>query len=183
LPTASFDVTSPQARFRVLVNDEEQYSLWPADLNVPGGWTDTGVRASKQECDRYLESVWTDQRPRSLRAALDDLPPRGTADAPPPDDLTRRLATWQPVEVGGPDRTPAGVRARLEEAGTLFVRFSRTRGGTDLAVRLDPAASDVRWTEATAHVEGTLILNGHRVRCVADLDLTTLRGTGRLVGE
>lgn len=69
--TVSFDFDSSEARFKVLINDEEQYSLWPADLPVPGGWTETGVCASKEECDAYLEETWTDMRPKSLRLALD----------------------------------------------------------------------------------------------------------------
>jgi MbtH protein len=69
--TVSFDFDSPEARFKVLINHEEQYSLWPADLDVPGGWTETGVCASKEECDKYLEATWTDMRPKSLRIALD----------------------------------------------------------------------------------------------------------------
>ncbi len=69
--TTSFDFDSAEARFKVLINDEEQYSLWPADLPVPGGWAETGVCASKEECDSYLEETWTDMRPKSLRIALD----------------------------------------------------------------------------------------------------------------
>jgi MbtH protein len=71
LRTVSFDFESSEARFKVLINHEEQYSLWPADLEVPGGWSETGVCASKQECDKYLEETWTDMRPKSLRIALD----------------------------------------------------------------------------------------------------------------
>jgi MbtH protein len=71
LRTTSFDFESPEAKFRVLINHEEQYSLWPADLPVPGGWSETGVCAAKDECDKYLEETWTDMRPKSLRIALD----------------------------------------------------------------------------------------------------------------
>ncbi len=53
--------------FRVLVNEEEQYSLWPDYKSIPGGWRDTGVSGSKQTCLQHIESVWTDMRPRSLR--------------------------------------------------------------------------------------------------------------------
>jgi MbtH protein len=69
--TTSFDFESSEARFKVLINHEEQYSLWPADLPVPGGWSETGVCAAKEECDTYLEETWTDMRPKSLRIALD----------------------------------------------------------------------------------------------------------------
>lgn len=53
--------------FRVLVNEEEQYSLWPDYKSIPGGWRDTGVSGSKQTCLQHIEMVWTDMRPRSLR--------------------------------------------------------------------------------------------------------------------
>ncbi|NUR62194.1 MAG: MbtH family NRPS accessory protein [Catenulispora sp.] len=69
--TTTFDFESPEARFKVLINHEEQYSLWPADTPVPGGWNETGVLASKAECDQYIEENWTDMRPKSLRIALD----------------------------------------------------------------------------------------------------------------
>lgn len=68
--TTSFDFENPEAVFKVLVNHEEQYSLWPADLPVPGGWTETGTQGSKAECDEYVRQVWTDMRPKSLREAM-----------------------------------------------------------------------------------------------------------------
>jgi MbtH protein len=69
--TTTFDFDAPDARFKILVNDEEQYSFWPADPPVPGGWRETGVCGPKQECDEYLERTWTDLRPKSVRIALD----------------------------------------------------------------------------------------------------------------
>lgn len=56
--------------FVVVVNDEEQHSIWPVDLEVPAGWTATGFRGSKEECVAHIDVVWTDIRPRSLRQAL-----------------------------------------------------------------------------------------------------------------
>ncbi|EIJ47611.1 MbtH-like protein [Herbaspirillum sp. GW103] len=53
--------------FRVLVNEEEQYCLWPDYKSIPGGWRDAGVSGSKQVCLQHIETVWTDMRPRSLR--------------------------------------------------------------------------------------------------------------------
>ncbi|GAA3034181.1 MbtH family protein [Actinokineospora globicatena] len=54
----------------VVVNDEEQYSIWPADRRPPAGWTAPGARGSKQECLDHIAEVWTDMRPRSLREAM-----------------------------------------------------------------------------------------------------------------
>lgn len=55
-------------RYQVLRNDEEQYSLWPADLAIPAGWHAVGKEGTKQECTDYVDEVWTDMRPRSLRS-------------------------------------------------------------------------------------------------------------------
>lgn len=102
------------------------------------------------------------------------------------DELTQRLSADQPVEVGGPKPTLEELRNRIEDIGTVFVKFTETRGGTDLGVRIDRAACDLDGADfakgsGTVHVEGALILNDDPVRCVADIDLATLKGTGRLV--
>jgi uncharacterized protein YbdZ (MbtH family) len=59
-----------QAEFLVVVNHEEQYSLWPAFKDIPAGWTATGTRGSRQTCLDWIEQVWTDMRPKSLREAM-----------------------------------------------------------------------------------------------------------------
>lgn len=59
------------ARYVVLRNDEEQYSLWLAGLDVPAGWDPVGKEGSKEECSAYVDEVWTDMRPRSLREQMD----------------------------------------------------------------------------------------------------------------
>jgi MbtH protein len=56
--------------FVVLVNDEEQYSLWPAFADVPNGWHVVFGENDRASCLDYVERVWTDMRPRSLRAAM-----------------------------------------------------------------------------------------------------------------
>lgn len=56
--------------FIVVVNQEEQYSIWPQELPLPTGWSATGKPGSKAECLEYIEQVWTDMRPRSLREFL-----------------------------------------------------------------------------------------------------------------
>lgn len=76
----SADDTEDTTTYRVLVNDEEQYSLWLADRESPPGWRDTGRRGSKAECLAYVREVWTDMRPASLRRAMDrGAPGAGTA--------------------------------------------------------------------------------------------------------
>ncbi|SCG71161.1 MbtH protein [Micromonospora halophytica] len=55
-------------RYAVLVNHEEQYSLWPESAELPPGWRDVGVHGTKEECLAHIDRVWTDMRPLSLRA-------------------------------------------------------------------------------------------------------------------
>jgi MbtH protein len=57
----------PEGIFFVLVNDEDQYSLWPSDLDVPAGWKAVNGPAGRQESLDYVEANWTDLRPRSAR--------------------------------------------------------------------------------------------------------------------
>jgi MbtH protein len=55
----------------VVLNDEEQYSIWPADRDLPLGWRGDGVSGSKAECLDYIGEVWTDMRPLSLRRSVE----------------------------------------------------------------------------------------------------------------
>lgn len=54
-------------RYAVVVNDEEQYSLWPDDRPLPHGWHREGTVGSEQQCLAHIEQVWTDMRPAALR--------------------------------------------------------------------------------------------------------------------
>jgi MbtH protein len=53
------------------MNHEEQYSIWPVDRDLPLGWNEAGKSGTKQECLSYIEEVWTDMRPLSLRKQMD----------------------------------------------------------------------------------------------------------------
>jgi len=64
----SFD--NENARFLVVINHEQQYSIWPDYKDVPQGWRSAGKQGSKEECLAHIESVWTDMRPLSLRQAM-----------------------------------------------------------------------------------------------------------------
>ena len=60
----------PDMIFAVVVNHEEQYSIWPVDRGMPRGWKKIGKTGSKQECLDEIERIWTDMRPLSLRKAM-----------------------------------------------------------------------------------------------------------------
>ena len=56
-------------QYAVVRNDEDQYSIWPADRQAPDGWQQAGPTGSQDECLDHIRRVWTDMRPRSLRVA------------------------------------------------------------------------------------------------------------------
>lgn len=60
-----------EGRFLVLVNEEGQHSLWPSFAEVPGGWTTVLEENSRDVCLDYIETHWTDLRPRSLARSMD----------------------------------------------------------------------------------------------------------------
>jgi MbtH protein len=66
-----FDDDDDTTIYNVVVNHEEQYSIWPADRENPLGWKSVGKHGNKQECLAYIEEVWTDMRPLSLRRKMD----------------------------------------------------------------------------------------------------------------
>ena len=62
--------SSSEPQFHVVVNDEEQYSIWESGRPPPQGWRQTGPVGTRAECLAFIESVWTDLRPASLRRAM-----------------------------------------------------------------------------------------------------------------
>jgi len=68
----SEDESQDTSIYIAVVNHEEQYSIWPADRELPPGWRDAGKRGLKSECLDYIEAVWTDMRPLSLRKAMEE---------------------------------------------------------------------------------------------------------------
>lgn len=67
----AWDEQDDTTTYKVVVNDEEQYSIWAADRDNPAGWRDAGKSGPKAECLAFIEEVWTDMRPLSLRKAME----------------------------------------------------------------------------------------------------------------
>jgi hypothetical protein len=105
------------------------------------------------------------------------------------NELVERLAGGShAVVVGGPSPQVADLQERINQIGYVFIKFPNTRGGTDLGVRIDSAATDTSHADflhatGMVHLEGTLTLDFIPVRCVADIDLASLAGTGHLIIE
>lgn len=182
--------------YKVLVNHEEQYSLWPSERENPLGWRDAGKTGSKDECLAYVKEVWTDMRPLSLRKQMEEAarrppsePPSDSSNpetTPPVVTLVERLSSGDHhVEV---HTQPGGNIQSFKESldsGYVQIKFTETMGGTLLRFRVDRDALDLSQADfdrqsGKVHVEGDLMLDYTNVRCIADIDLEKLRGRGHL---
>ena len=65
------DADDDKTIYTVVVNHEEQYSIWAADRDIPAGWRDAGKQGTKAECLAHIKEVWTDMRPLSLRKKME----------------------------------------------------------------------------------------------------------------
>ena len=186
----------PDQRYKVVVNDEEQYSIWAEDKELPAGWQAEGLVGSKEACLDHIEKVWTDMRPKSLREQLASGDLESDVLPPPPDDepdtsLVERLSEGShPVVVAGVgDRSEAEAGERFRQRldrGHASVLFTGTQGGTELGLRFDPGSIDRSGCDFAGRsgelaLTGELNLDGVDVRCEVDISLAELAGTGRLV--
>jgi uncharacterized protein YbdZ (MbtH family) len=185
-----------QMIYQVVMNHEEQYSIWPSTRDLPAGWNAAGPTGKKVECLEHIKQVWTDMRPLSLRkrmdAAQDAAETVGTTAGSEPDeegqadDLVDRLAKGRhPIEVTLRPEKTIDALVKCIERNYVHIRFTGTRGGTELGVPLDRDRCDLAATsgerKGTVHFEGELSLNFRKVRCISDVDLETLTGQGHLV--
>jgi uncharacterized protein YbdZ (MbtH family) len=175
-----------EAEFRVVINHEGQYSLWPTYRERPRGWEDAGCRGTRDQCLDFIEREWRDMRPRSLIAQLesvvDGAQPADEACVMPP--LVERLQRTQRVELARL-HTIAELAEQIER-GFVFVRFVETQGGTELGFELDRAASDLSGVDWEARrgqlkLSGTLTLDFEPVRVCARINLASADGEGELV--
>jgi MbtH protein len=73
------DEEDDRTLYKVVVNHEEQYSIWFADRDPPAGWREVGKQGPKAECLAYIKEVWTDMRPLSLRKAMAEAEAKGSS--------------------------------------------------------------------------------------------------------
>lgn len=67
----AWDDEEDNSLYQVVINDEQQYSIWPDYREIPGGWRIVGKSGNKQDCLSYIKEVWTDMRPLSLRMLME----------------------------------------------------------------------------------------------------------------
>jgi len=186
--------TADDLTYQVVMNHEEQYSIWPVHAEIPAGWKAVELEGSKDECLAHIEKLWTDIRPLSLRACITELasaePPEladelaGIAFDEPTPNTVDQLCTvaHQPVTISCRPATREAFRDAVSR-GFVHVRFLTT--GTELGIRLLPDSrledsADFTPTEGKIVLRGQLTLDFVPLRFSGSIQLTTLEGTGRL---
>ena len=180
--------------YKVVVNDEEQYSIWPEYKENPLGWRDAGKVGPKAECLAYIKEVWTDMRPLSLRKKMEEMDKNPAPPSALPDpnrikekSLVDRLCEgMHPVEASLHSEKTVKLLQEALERNYMHIKFTKTKGGTELGVNLDRdycdfSKADFENGTGSVHVEGSLTLDYVKVRCIADIELGTLEGQGHLV--
>jgi uncharacterized protein YbdZ (MbtH family) len=189
-----------EEQYRVVVNAERQYSIWPVYKENPLGWEDEGMKGSKTSCLEHIDKVWTDMRPLSLQKFMAQNAPKGTPKkieipkapedgkdyfhAPQPaNDLVKRLMKEQPVELIR--YKDADKLKKAAENGYVLVKFTGTQGGTELGanVKNDDPKCQVTFNEQekTATIHGRLKLDFTPVHLIATINLDTFQGQGHLM--
>jgi uncharacterized protein YbdZ (MbtH family) len=180
--------------YKVVVNHEEQYAIWLDHKEVPKGWKYAGKTGLKADCLAFIKEVWTDMRPLSLRKKMEEMALNPPPEPAPIDPNTPREKTLverlceesHSVEVGlRPEKNPKLFKEAIDR-GYVHIRFTDTKGGTEVGVRLDGdtsdfSAADFENGKGHAHVEGSLTLDYVKVKCIADIDLSTLAGKGSMM--
>lgn len=171
--------------YYVVVNHEEQYSIW-ADAEPPAGWRVVTGPRTRDECLTHIEATWTDMRPLSARR-----PPPSTAPGEPEElgpSLVEVLTAREhamALELLDPDLTEptARLRERLRH-GSIHVSLPDSSPGTLLAVELGEHAcrelvSGLDDGRTTLELEGRIVLDGVPLTTRARIDVSTLRGHAR----
>ena len=187
----SYSEDEDKTIYKVVVNHEEQYSIWPEHRENPPGWNDVGKVGPKAECLAYIKEVWTDMRPLSLRKKMEEMaqnpPPPAPADSTPRGpSLVDRLSIGDHKIVVSqrPEPTVKALKDAID-SGYVRVKFTETQGGTELGFKVDKDASDLAAADFEAgtgkvRIVGGLTLDYTKVRCIANIDLQTLAGEGHL---
>lgn len=183
--------------YKVVVNHEKQYSIWPVDRDNAPGWHDAGKSGLKEDCLLYIKETWTEMSPLSLRTRMKEarLGSRQYQSQESQDkacqpterhDLLKRLLNdVHPVELSlRPQKTTQAFKENIER-GLVHIKFTKTQGGTELGVKLDSdsshySTSDLSKEHGSVRLEGKLTLDNVDCSCSADIEIDTLTGTARL---
>jgi len=181
--------------YYVVINEEEQHSIWPENLSIPKGWKSLGFKGNKETCLAHIKEVWKDMRPLSLRnkmrthqqeiqkqkVLIDHSSPQTDYINPTVEFLTKgkHPVTTLPTNKSLKELEDALLR------DYVHIHFTDTKGGTCLGIKVNKSKTNYHQEDfingkGVLHIEGTLKLDYVPLHCIADIDLSSLKGTGYL---
>lgn len=183
-------------QYIVVMNGEEQYSIWPSYKTIPSGWNDVGYRGPKNLCLDYIKEIWQDMRPLSLRKKMEERQKKWeenkksllqvpTIDSSQNSQTVSFLTQGEhPVSCRSIYQTCQALRKALSDS-YFHLLFTDTKGETCLSLAVDASKTKLQQADfetGTGYIEvsGTLVLDFVKLRCSAILFLETLTGTGSL---
>lgn len=185
-----------QEHYTVVINAEEQYSIWPTFKKVPAGWKEVGFQGLKDSCLAYIQEIWKDMRPLSLRKKIAERKgeweeqKRKLLQSPAQKPAQSALVTFlsqgvHPITTGPTNKNCRELKESLDRRH-VHLTFQDTQGTTCIGIKLDIEKSvynpeDLDREQGNLHIEGTLVLDFVPVRCVVDLQLPSLDGNGFLI--
>lgn len=178
---------------KIVVNEERQYSIWPEERQNAIGWKDIGFSGSKEECLNHLNAIWTNLGPlnKEKMKSQDQQLPTSRQDDPqkikPVEASQRGFFT----KLGFGDEVPVEISSRYNkqieklkksiEQGFVHIKFPTIQ--TELKIKIDRSTLidlDSGKHSGRVRLVGTLVLNFETVRCVVDISLQTLTGSGHI---
>jgi len=186
--------------YKVVMNGEEQYSIWPRERDNAPGWHDEGTVGLKKECLERIGKVWTDMRPLSLRKHMEEHARKMAEHAKQPAAGSEAAVAEPAQPQSGQKRLPAIVEklsrgdhpvtlARYKDTadfqqaivrGTVLVKFTGTQGGTEIGISLDEASKAVDLAAEKIDLRGSLTLDYQPVVCSVSVDVASRTGVGHL---
>ena len=181
--------TEDTTTYKVIVNEEEQYAIWPEYKEIPTGWRFGDKAGAKSDCLAYIQEAWTDMRPLSVRQKMAQQTPPPSVEINQVESPTLVDRLCEGVHTVQITLRPELTVQRFKESlnrDHLPIKFTETTGGSEFGIKLDKAACDFSNVDldngwGTAHLEGRLSVDFVPVKCVVDIDLPSFEGSGRLV--
>lgn len=174
--------------YSIVVNSEEQYSIWPNFKSLPKGWSKTGFEGPKESCLSHIQEIWKDMRPLSLRKKMEerkqewDNQKKEILAAPSKPQMSETVAFlstgFHPLTTRPSINTVEELNDSIQK-GIVHLTFTDTRGKTCLAVKVDPQKV-LDPEKGILVLEGKLVLDMIPVRCLAEIHLPRMEGRGRL---
>lgn len=178
-------------QYTVVINGEEQYSIWPSYKKIPLGWREAGYSGDKNHCLEFIKEAWKDMRPLTLRKKMEErqqlweekknaiLQFPGIDDLHPQSETVKYLTNGtHPISCKGIYQTQQNLNKALSEQH-LHIVFTDTKGQTCLSLRLDQQPS-LNGEKGCVEFLGTLMLDFVQLRCSGTICLESLEGVGKL---